>query len=43
MNIKRALRIAKEQAWFKSFKEYVNSEHGAFENYIKKNFKGQFS
>lgn len=35
MNIKRALRIAKEQPWFKSFEEYVNSEHGNFERYLR--------
>ena len=36
MNIKRALRIAKEQPWFKFFEEYVNSEYGNFGSYIKK-------
>ena len=27
MNIKRALRIAEEQPWFKAFKEYINKYH----------------
>lgn len=43
MNIKRALRIAKEQPWFKSFKEHVISEHGNFEGYIRLASKNDYT
>ena len=37
MNIKRALRIAEEQPWFKSFKEYIDKhQDGGSTRYFKK-------
>lgn len=43
MNIKRALRIAKEQPWFKSFEEHVISERGNFESYVKLASKNNYT
>lgn len=38
MNIKRALRIAEEQPWFKSFKEYIDKyRSGGTNRYFKRN------
>lgn len=37
MNIKRALRIAEEQPWFKSFKEYLDKyRSGGSDRYFKR-------
>lgn len=40
MNIKRALRIAEEQPWFKSFTEYIDKHRdGGTTRYFKKDWK----
>ena len=39
MNIKRAIRIAKEQPWFKQFNEYVNKTHGGIEKFANLDWK----
>ena len=40
MNIKRALRIAEEQPWFKSFTEYLDKyRDGGTTRYFKKDWK----
>lgn len=44
MNIKRALRIAEEQPWFKSFTEYLDKyRDGGSTRYFKRNWKGASS
>ncbi len=43
MNIKRALRIAGEQPWFKSFTEYLDKyRSGGTTRYFKKDWKESF-
>lgn len=40
MNIKRALRIAKEQPWFKSFTEYIDKhQDDGSDRYFKRDWK----
>lgn len=40
MNIKRALRIAQEQPWFKSFTEYIDKHRdGGSTRYFKRDWK----
>lgn len=37
MNVKRALRIAKEQPWFKTFKNYIDKyQSGGTNRYFKR-------
>lgn len=44
MNIKRALRIAEEQPWFKSFTEYLDKyRDGDSTRYFKRDWKGASS